>query len=399
MGWDPSDVRWWGTLVDEKGLFSVHPRDSIPHSQVIVCFQSSTEPGGRKFALIPTIEELQLVIASYPHCYEEIRGEQPQKLYFDIDVQRKELMAHLMKTEQEMPDEASLSLRAVDLAWQTVMAIITIFQEVGVDPSEWRIYRSISRSNLPSKGSCHLILSGRQGSSAPHLKKIAAWTSSQLPDHLQAWMDPKVYKSLQQFRFLGCCKAGDDRYKGLVSEWQLSDTKIEVPLERREGLNALADSMIGYFDEYSKRHPPLPEIPSLTYAPAITYEIPTSLLEVELSEIIELVLEFVPGQVTYVKEKPPFLVFKRIATGYCVLCERPHEHENPFVLLTKREIRYYCSRHPRDCWLLGTLPEPEISTVEAGREVGGAVRFKLKLESAPLPKKKEISPLLKMIQG
>jgi hypothetical protein len=83
-----------------------------------------------------------------------------------------------------------------------------------------------------------------------------------------------------------------------------------------------------------------------------------------------------------------------------VLCERPHEHENPFVLLTKREIRYYCSRHPRDCWLLGTLPEAPVNTNEPGREIGGAQLFKLKLVSAPLPRRPPpANPLLKLIQG
>jgi hypothetical protein len=398
--------RWWGTLVTENGLFVTHPRDTIPYSQILVCYQSSNEPGGRKFTLVPTLRDLQILITNYPHCYEVIRGEQPQRLYFDIDVQRKELLSQIVKSEGSLavPDETTLSTKVVELAFQTIMAIITIFHEVGVEYSEWRIYHSRSRSGLPSKGSCHLILTGRQGSTALHLKKLAEWVYSQLPSSLQPWMDPKVYKSLQQLRFLGCCKAGDDRYKELVSEWQLSDTKIEVPLEKRNGLNALSESLVGYFDESLPKRLPLPDIPSLAYEP-ISYEIPSSLLEVELSEIIELVADFVPNQVVFQKEQPPFLIFKRIAPGYCPICCNvvPHEHENPFVLLTKREIRYYCRRHPRDCWLLGTLPDPALETpLPSLRDVGGAKKFKVTFAPAPLPRM-EYDPnkekLRKLAQG
>jgi hypothetical protein len=164
-----------------------------------------------------------------------------------------------------------------------------------------------------------------------------------IPDRYKPFVDPAVYKSLQQFRLYGSHKWESERVKIFrpdLCTWKPSVTPIDDNhLEVLRFCAFLINNTSG-----------------CSYLTSLVVEEPTTSLcddmdELQTEEVKEVMKIFrsrykYHAAFNYLRHTSRFIILKRISQSYCEICERYHEHENPylFIIGEKRQIYFDCRR-------------------------------------------------------
>lgn len=271
----------------------------------------------------------------------------------------------------------------------------------GVKNAEALIFSSHEKHAInPIKFSYHVVINGVRLNSIKEAKIFYTNLISNLPckKELINTIDESVYKSTQQFRIIGCRKfgVGDERVKVFRPDLSITTSYYTTPILT---ISSLITNVAGcyYPPIKSKCYTDLQTQSTLTTK---TFEQHPDCCELESEEALRALQDNIGF------ENAPFkirgiignmILLGRTQISFCPICERKHEHENPFMVLTdykssdnkhNKIVKLYCRRNSEnkhiDVTFLSssaspTSPSPE-QTTSLCKKVKGRYYVKRRLK-------------------
>lgn len=306
--------RWYPKLTadSDNGLLrAATPTDG----SLVICHQGELY---RRFSIFSPISDFAkefLRTRELDRCYYEvILGDRPQKPYFDIDISAK---------EDNISEDESLDL------------IKQIKDSILVDSRIRETDILVFTSHGSGKLSYHIVINNwclpDVNTNKIYCHRILDRISDGYP--LKKYIDHLVYKSIQQFRTYGSTKRGKDRWK------------IEYP-------PAKSSSRFDYVSRlYSSLVTNTNSCRILEYKPIEKkiWDDTGELTDAEISIICKL--DFISDDTFLVQEpKGRLIPLKRLKPSFCIVCQRIHENENPYLTLSpdSTKIYFHCRRIDND---------------------------------------------------
>lgn len=347
-------VAWYYFLTpNEKrsGLFDAHPRSSLLN-KFIVCWDYFDIVHQKTNKLYSCFENyIQFVIyflkvqPNLRTFYEIVLGEHIQKPHFDVDMELVEL-----GVEKEV-------------LHNLIKAIVELIPDINLQ-KDICIYSSHSQSKSPTgvyKISYHVIINNYSHSNNKEAKAFYYAIMQKLPKEYydNQWIDHSVYSKTQQFRIYGCQKIGTDRTKKLCEEWEFNGEKIIHETEEKDEdpnrmfLIHLEESLVTARQSMCKQliSFQMPE----QFLKKKTYD--TGDLDLDLAmEALQLFAHSL-GTIPESKAFPfkfdkidsSFIILKRRKASKCRICNRIHDHENPYLIVSENKAVYFhCRRAAPD---------------------------------------------------
>lgn len=244
--------------------------------------------------------------------HEVIIGEVPQKIKIDIDC------------ETEAQDN-SLRKHLETFICNIESATAKVFsREYNANLSADNFLRFDSSGKSPNgyKYSFHLIVDGFYVANHLEAKYITRLILEQLSDNpLAKYIDTGVNKHNQNFRIVNNCKLGQpNRFKRHVNhQWERQKISFKRTLvQSTEGCQGLPELVI-------------PQDSPGDIAPGNAQ---VNLAKGDLNEIAKISRKYTGGCVhkeTFAYGKGYILVFSRVESSYCHLCERAHDNDNCYL--------------------------------------------------------------------
>ncbi len=349
--------------------------------------------------------------------YEIVFGELPQKPHFDIDIDVQEF------TERYPGD--SVDSIATFLLEEVINGCQAVFEQLKV-PVTLETDLLIYNSHGPNKRSFHVIWNNKCHDGHKEAKAFYDAVMTQVrnitPKYLE-FVDKSVYSPRQQFRLIGSRKVGTSRVKRFHEEFEVGGRKYQhvyaeefTDLELRK-LAVLQESLVSF-------------TAGCVYIPSLV--LPKQYSQPNLGDLPDLSEKAVTDCISLVAQKfrergldAPFaflgirghlILLRRLRRSLCPLCNKIHEHENPFLFIVSGKIYWDCRRTEGNKFFVGYLEsstpledvleeeesEDDDSLVECNF---GGYQMTLKPEpatsepsSAPPPKRDTYSSLRSMIQ-
>ena len=247
-------------------------------------------------------------------------------------------------------------------------------------------------SHNSTKYSCHIVIDHYVHSNNEEARGFYHNVISRMNEDYAKFVDPSVYGSTQDFRFVGNQKFKSGRVKKFQSKWKFRGTEIQYKFPTEFGdleiicnsskiqpnsriysneftlleeLHILKSSLVSWSEDckvlpyytYDKKPIDKSTKNSITYAVLQNVETPEfSYVNVELTR--ELIIKAFYKTKLYMKEKYritkfPFIIGKikdisidltRKSHSYCPICERIHENIAAYLLITgnRQKILYMC---------------------------------------------------------
>ncbi len=283
-------------------------------------------------------------IAQTKRCFfETVFGQSPQKPHFDIDINLiRETSPRINQEVEEMMD-------------QLISAIISVMEGVGINlnpSSEILIFASHGKK----KKSFHIVIDHYYHTDHKEAKAFYQLVISKVSYQYRRWIDRMVYSSLQQFRLEGSQKIGSGRIKTLQEEWKWNHSTVrykfpETPINpfHRRGM-IFSASLLSYSGAGQILPPFINSTNSLT---GTNYD-SLSLSDREGIMALEMVAKLAGVNISnpsfpyqFMKMEGGLVVLKRIHPSTCRICDRVHENENPYLIITGKDKNVYfdCRRN------------------------------------------------------
>lgn len=324
-----------------------------------------------KHMLIETPQELRCF-------YELIPGNSPQKPYFDI-----EFFTSKTKSIPEYVD-GQLVLPEAE-ADEAIREIVCLIQNEIPDLTTNKSHILVFTSHKDDKRSYHIVVEGFYFSDNKSNKLFSEKIRKNMRQTWQGIIDSSMYKSMQQFRIAGCCKYETGRFKILNRELTLHG--CVAPIIHPDGSMKYRNGWIPKVEPESDNHKALLLIESSLITQISGAQMLPSLLDdkeqnseflhsgerKQYSEAFEpltsenikeaLTLCYKVAGLEYGDPRFPYsymrtiedngessiILLKRHFASQCRICNRLHEHENPFLIITglEREIYLDCRRNEK----------------------------------------------------
>lgn len=355
------DVVWYKKLVSNSAdgsqpLLEAYP-EPLLRGKLLLCYTPRFING--RLAITPTGDSIKRfgVFETYidfnryqkqlhpeDRCfYEIILGSHPQKPHFDVDIKKSDL-------ESKYPDCDWLETTR-DLISYLIKCCIDVLERVGVRLVVDRDILLYSSSN-DEKQSYHLVIDNYCHSDHKQAKgfydEVLKELSLYVPENILDYIDPMVYSKKQQFRILGSQKVGSKRpkifleqymYFDQIIEWKMPDKWLSLPPASIEGLK-LATSLVGFTSTCTM----LPNFIDEDKINRVYDNEDLSKEQIEQAlEIMNKVLDNPPFK--YQNANGNIIILKREKPSYCPICERVHEKEHPFLLVSRNRVLWYCRRN------------------------------------------------------
>lgn len=351
--------RWYYRLIPKentKGLFSEYPRDTLTKDLIVsVTYNkdkynnnSNTKKKDRPlFARFKSYLEFAIyskkLSRSKRYFYELILGEKSQKPHFDIDIEDDSVDGEKIKD-------------------QVIEAIILILAEKGVelDFNDILIYTSHGINKKGKyKQSYHIVINNYCHANNVEAKAFYQLVVDYVTEECKQYIDAGVYSPTQQFRIVGSTKIGTNRHKTLQKVWYYKGKEIvhkypeEVEDPDHELVMQLEESIVGFVANCKFLPAFVPKVIKKSYEETddITYDDAKAAMKLMLTKSKTLDSIHDP-RFPYKFEEitGPVIVLKRLKPSFCRVCNRVHEHENPFLFIVgeERHVYFHCRRAPED---------------------------------------------------
>jgi hypothetical protein len=259
----------------------------------------------------------------HKHFYEIIIGSKKQKPHFDIDLDSRD--PNYIKYHND-EDLDIVNSKIVKSLVDTILL---------VDP--FAIIKTYT-SNSNNKRSTHVIIINYHHDNNIEANDFYNIIIDNIDVEYSTFIDKSVYKSIQQFRLLGCCKIDTTRVKICSFETKMSE------------FETFKQSMISNVEEDSTK------ISVVLNSKKIIYRIKNLITNNEIDEILERFVKDVPDikrNFKVTQSKNNIITLRRQRPSFCKQCNRVHEHENPFIIKRNDVCYFYCRRGNKP--LLNTL--------------------------------------------
>lgn len=298
--------------------------------------------------------------------YEVVFGEFPQKPHFDIDIDQSEI------------GTLDLDTLAVEIRNKVIEKVGLVFQVYGI---RLQLDRDvlIYSSHGATKRSFHVIINNYCHTDHKEARKLydkvfeAMATELQYP-MLGKWVDPAVYSPKQQFRIVGSQKHQSNRPKKFEPVWNylgqtINHRYIETPESpNHEVILQLEESLISHTSSCNVL-PSLiePNQESLTnQSNYLTDDISMDLARRALQMCAER------AKISVNDRKFPYQIrsvnggiisLKRVRASNCQLCNKVHEHENPYIFIIEHQgvktVYFDCRRKPGQKLRIGEIVDSQ----------------------------------------
>jgi hypothetical protein len=275
-----------------------------------------------------------------------VLGNFPHRPYFDIECEN---------ATQEQAQEALNDI---------LDALVDTLSELGSNVDATKDFL-VTSSHGESKKSFHIVLPYLAHRNNEEAKALCTLVCSRLSPYTRSWIDRSMYKTKQQFRILGSQKPDSGRVKKLVAE-----TYRGRPLNQAFSQDALALSLVQFGLDKCRFLPQL-------VSPKAQISATEDLSEAEISLALQVCAKY--GKYTSPNDKDfPYefrntvgriINLRRKRPTKCPMCLRVHEHENPFLLVSKKtdpnpSVYFSCRR----CETTNLLKIGSLRTRQENRE-------------------------------
>jgi hypothetical protein len=297
-------VDWFFRLVPSLGAESLYGTYGEDHTKITVCWEYNSH---RLFGYVSDSDALHHLIASTDEehrCYYEVAdGLSRQRPHFDIDL------------------PASANIDDLDL----IGRLEDILREK-LPGGEILTYSSHDRR----KKSYHIIVYGYWH--ANHLEAQAFYHQvlDEMPSSYREFIDHSVYSRRQQFRLPGCHKEGTKRIKARYVNGE------RIPINR----SLFHRSLLSVIDE-EEQHVEIEVNPLPVSAPIV--DVRTEWIEKAFQKLALERHDITAYRV--LKIQGSLVLLKRMHSSYCPVCDKVHEKENPYMVITPSFISWYCRRN------------------------------------------------------
>lgn len=326
-------IRWFPRLnysYDDGLLRNV----TVNKDSLIVCRQGEKYRGFALFSPLYTFVNHIYSRNTHDRCfYEVIRGDSPQKPYFDIDISD----SSITKTQANTLIDSLIDSILVDT--RISRENILVFSSHGETKLSFHVV--VDRWCLPDHNSNRIFCN-----------KII----DRIKNPLVSFIDSLVYKSIQQFRTYGSTKYGKDRFKILESPylWDPDDC------DRSKFFNVILASLVSNTNSCR----------ILEYTELVKKVFRTDLEDLTKDDI-EIVenLDFIKdGTFSILDVRDRIILLKRNYPSYCQVCDREHQAENPYLIFGENSIFFHCRRTENDKVRIWTRPILEETPKERSKE-------------------------------
>ena len=266
----------------------------------------------------------------------EVITDGPQKLRFDLDALAADLNRLIIVENPEIyvPECLRRHIKSPNAAFQHVCETLisaicdTYLYHFEEDPT---ICVCESPDPTGKKYSRHLILVGSGVSSSLQAREFYRQVISSIPAQYRKFIDGEVYKRTQNFRLVGCSKAGSNRTKVIVTPHKEADTLIS----RVDGV--LPDIITGVTERNNETAIDAPGVMSV-------------LKETELLDSHR-----------FRDCKNGIYLFHRTQSSECDICKRVHDRDHTLMITTQRradnfvDVYQKCRRKPDESIRLGAF--------------------------------------------
>jgi len=331
-----------------KGLFSDTPRTSLIGNLIVSLswYDQKTQKELRLYSHFKSYLEYgiyQMKLSQAERCfYEIILGENAQKPHFDIDISNSDIAGDTVRDN-------------------LVDAIITVLKEKGIEiklETDILIYTSHSTANESKyKRSYHVIVNNFCHVNNIEAKAFYYKVMEHVKPEYTDYIDAAVYGPTQQFRIVGSQKIGTTRIKTFQEVWVFHDKEIKYeypePPDSPEHafVMQLEASIVGYTGNCRFLPPFEPRPDQIKH-----YETELDdVTQAEAQDAIQLIAT--AGNIKtsdsrfpykFLGINGPIVMLKRTKPSKCKICERVHEHENPYLVVIgdEKSVYFHCRRAP-----------------------------------------------------
>lgn len=400
------DRLWFSRLNGgKKSLYSFYDKETI-YNSFIIARQNNEKR--YFFCLFPNIgdyyEFYNNIKDEFKTMFEIIHGNKKQKPKFDIDISLSELSNidpnDYLKKGQDILNTLLLSLLSI-------MPYLDISKDIIICTSH--------DLNPGGKLSYHIILPFYYHMNNIQAKAFYDKVLLNVPYEYKKFIDHSVYKSIQQFRLLGNTKPNTNRIKIFNKNWTFNNYMVnyEYTEEYKNIINKSDEffvqfllSLVSFIPQNSK---PMPE-----YEVKINNKTEIHFKGfVKVEKIYELLLNFssqmnqrkltinqLPFEIQ--ENKDNMILLKRTRPSFCVLCNRVHEHQNPYLLVfgTNGAVYYNCRRNENNrSMFIGYLDPYNTSEIELEFQKDDEEKEQvISLKNLEIPKEEDIFDKLKNIK-
>ncbi len=387
------------------------PRDSLNGKLVV---QFINKKGGYLFSVFNTYTEFFKYMNTLPiehrTFFETILGEFPQKPKFDLDIKpiyKEETSSNeeVLTKEETSSNEEVLTKEGVltkpedtietegeeilSISRETiineqhlidhekimnnlVISILKVFNEYEIPFDLARdvlIYSSHSKEGSKEiKRSYHVVIDNYYHDDCLEAQAFCRLVMEKMLPEYRQYVDESVYKSLQQFRLYGNQKRESGRVKIFHDKWYLNGNEItyEYPKFNSESekeiyifTSSLISNCIYCKPIKSFRINAKLLMESKIYKTYTEEDLPESLARRALEVLahsagITIYDPIFPYKLRKINGN--LLDLKRIRASKCKICERIHEHENPFIIIKNdNDVWYGCRRANNKTLFVGQL--------------------------------------------
>lgn len=275
-----------------------------------------------------------------------------QKARFDIDqldpkTVTKEVMVHAGFDEDKL---STSILRKIgeQVATAVVNATKHLLESLGLEVDVARDF-TICSSHSKTKRSYHLICNGFYHHSHQDAKYFCSKVIEILCSRGKQWMvdfiDQGIYSSCRNLRMLGSTKPEEKRFKVIDKMWPIVMDVISNDKDVNE-LRLLERTLVTF-------------ISASTWIPLVAPENKIEFISEKSGEdvrrALELLQEKIPDHNTVYKgSSGGIITLERQSPGHCPTCNREHENENPYLLITEEGMVIWHCRRSRKGTVLGS---------------------------------------------
>lgn len=362
-------MKWYKFLIKQQDSrntgISLSENETIEKQNLVVCHKLKNIQFGKFENYLHFVNFMLRETPKEKRCfYELISGSSPQKPYFDIEFYVSESISEPSVIDHQL----TLPVNQAD---ESIEEMLKLIQEEIPPLSTNRSHIFVFTSHKESKRSYHIVVEGFCFSDHKSNKLFSEKIKSKMSEKWKGIIDSSMYKSSQQFRIAGCCKFDSGRFKTLHEGLTINGygrrgwvPKIEPESEDHKLLLLIESSLVtqtsgsillpSLLDEKEENSSFLRSGERKEYA-----EFFEPLTSENIKEALTLCHKlagmeygdprFPYGYMRTIEDngESSIILLKRRCPSMCRICNRPHEHENPFLLIIglERDIYLDCRRN------------------------------------------------------
>lgn len=258
-------------------------------------------------------------------CFDEIIIGGPQKPRFDIDLESNEdnnyTTSDLDKIIQVLID-------------QVIDGILYYLGDISLEKNI-RLFTS----HGDKKRSVHIVLDGMFHDTYLDAKGFYEDVVKHVNVNLRKYVDHGIYGNNKQLRMMNCCKWESKRIKTLQESFTYRDKVIKCDYgELDNDVTRFISSLITIISGCKRLQ---------SFAKKSLYNKSEDIPEGDAHDAIDMTKKVLKENYKYEFESisGSIIVLRRKSPSFCIICQRIHDSQHPFLFILDKKIYYNCRRH------------------------------------------------------